>query len=49
MGLVNGEECWCGDLLPPADSKVGMGECDTDCSGYDTEKCMSSVQLLMNL
>jgi cell wall integrity and stress response component len=39
MGLTDGTNCWCGDYLPPADAQVDDTECDTDCSGFDKEKC----------
>ncbi|KAF2429499.1 hypothetical protein EJ08DRAFT_273234 [Tothia fuscella] len=39
MGLVNGSNCYCGALLPVADSKVPDDQCSTPCQGIDTENC----------
>ena len=40
MGLTSGTDCWCGDQLPPVDTKVSDGECNTPCAGYATDHCM---------
>jgi len=39
MGLVNGSNCWCGDLLPPKSAKVDNSSCDTPCNGYNLNNC----------
>jgi len=39
MGLVDGSNCWCGDLLPALSDKVDNGNCDTPCNGYDKVNC----------
>lgn len=39
MGLVDGSNCWCGDLLPPKDTKVDNSSCNTPCNGFDKEMC----------
>ncbi|KIW02854.1 uncharacterized protein PV09_05908 [Verruconis gallopava] len=39
MGLVNGTNCWCGDLIPPVTTQVDNSSCNTPCSGIDTEMC----------
>ncbi|KAF2459359.1 hypothetical protein BDY21DRAFT_282204 [Lineolata rhizophorae] len=39
MGLVNGTNCFCGDLLPAEDSEVDEDNCDTPCAGFDQESC----------
>ncbi|KAF2751824.1 hypothetical protein M011DRAFT_454715 [Sporormia fimetaria CBS 119925] len=39
MALTDGENCWCGDLLPPKESQVDDDECKTPCSG--TEKSIT--------
>ncbi|KAL6709582.1 Protein SLG1 [Coniothyrium glycines] len=39
MGLSDGVNCWCGDLIPPKDSIVPNATCDTTCSGDKTVKC----------
>ncbi|KAB8360658.1 hypothetical protein FH972_024396 [Carpinus fangiana] len=38
FALSKGSHCWCGDLLPPADSKVDSSQCNTGCNGFD-EPC----------
>lgn len=40
MALTEGSNCWCGDMLPAADTKVGDDKCDTPCDGYNKENCM---------
>lgn len=40
LALSGGSDCWCGDTLPPADSKVDDTKCDTSCNGYGSEDCM---------
>lgn len=42
LGLTGGSNCYCGDQLPPADSKVDDSMCSTPCDGYDKEDCMST-------
>lgn len=39
MALVNGSNCWCGDLLPPKAAKVDSSNCDTPCNGYNLANC----------
>ncbi|KAI9752035.1 MAG: hypothetical protein M1815_000808 [Lichina confinis] len=39
MGLRGGDSCWCGDLLPAADSLVDDHDCDFDCVGFPDHKC----------
>ncbi|KAF2175044.1 hypothetical protein K469DRAFT_724625 [Zopfia rhizophila CBS 207.26] len=39
MGLVDGTNCWCGDLIPPKDSQVANSSCDTPCAGFDQDFC----------
>ncbi|KAK4990806.1 Protein SLG1 [Elasticomyces elasticus] len=39
MGLSSGSDCWCGALLPPADSKVDNSKCNSPCNGYKDENC----------
>ena len=36
----NADECWCGDEIPPASSKVDDSFCNSPCSGYGDEICM---------
>ena len=40
MGLIAGSNCWCGDLVPAANSKVSDSECNTNCQGFPADKCM---------
>jgi len=35
----NGNECWCGDEVPPSSAKVDDSKCDTVCAGYGPEFC----------
>ncbi|KAK4960145.1 Protein SLG1 [Elasticomyces elasticus] len=39
LGLSGGSNCWCGDTLPPASSKVDDSSCNTPCNGYGQENC----------
>ncbi|KAF2121919.1 hypothetical protein BDV96DRAFT_639995 [Lophiotrema nucula] len=39
MGLVDGSNCWCGDLIPPKADQVSNSSCNTPCNGFDTAKC----------
>lgn len=39
QATYNGNECWCGNELPPADTLVDDSKCDSPCSGIDTEMC----------
>ena len=40
MGLVNGTDCYCGPLIPPASTQVDNSSCSTPCIGYPKESCM---------
>ncbi|KAF2864195.1 WSC-domain-containing protein [Piedraia hortae CBS 480.64] len=39
LGLSGGSDCWCGDTLPPANTKVDDSKCDSPCNGYGSDKC----------
>ncbi|KAF2728433.1 hypothetical protein EJ04DRAFT_569514 [Polyplosphaeria fusca] len=39
MALVDGSNCWCGDLIPPKAAQVANSSCDTSCNGFPDEKC----------
>ncbi|KAF2237435.1 hypothetical protein EV356DRAFT_511559 [Viridothelium virens] len=39
MGLTSGTNCFCGDQLPPVDTKVADTDCNTPCAGYNKEFC----------
>lgn len=41
MGMTKGTNCWCGDFIPVADSKVSDSKCSSPCAGYDKENCTS--------
>ena len=43
MGLTKGTNCWCGDLIPAADSKVSDSKCNSFCVGFDKEMCRSGT------
>lgn len=40
MATTAGSNCWCGDLLPAASSKVTEDKCDSPCNGYNKQNCM---------
>ena len=40
MGTTAGSNCYCGDQLPVADSKVPDSKCNTPCFGYDKDSCV---------
>ncbi|CAF9920257.1 MAG: hypothetical protein HETSPECPRED_004212 [Heterodermia speciosa] len=42
MGTTSGSNCFCGDLLPVANSKVSDSKCNTPCFGYDKDNCGGS-------
>ncbi|KAL8797569.1 MAG: hypothetical protein Q9195_000386 [Heterodermia aff. obscurata] len=42
MGTTSGSNCFCGDQLPVASSKVSDSKCDTPCFGYDKDNCGGS-------
>jgi len=35
----DGDQCWCGDSLPPSSAKVDDSKCDMTCTGYGPEYC----------
>jgi hypothetical protein len=39
LGLSKGSDCWCGDELPAASSKVDDSNCDSPCNGFDQDMC----------
>jgi len=45
LGLGNGTDCWCGDKLPPKNSKVADTQCNTPCSGYGQNFCGSGSDI----
>lgn len=43
LGLNQGGNCWCGDLLPAADTQVSDSQCNTPCFGFGQENCKTSL------
>lgn len=41
MALSKGSNCYCGDYIPVASSKVSDSKCNTKCNGYPQETCES--------
>lgn len=39
LATSNGDECWCGNELPPSSDKVDDGKCNTPCTGFGSEDC----------
>jgi cell wall integrity and stress response component len=39
LGLGNGTDCYCGNQLPAADTKVDDSQCNTKCAGFPDENC----------
>lgn len=48
MALVDGETCYCGELLPAKDDKIGKENCNTPCAGYDLETCTYMISLILS-
>jgi cell wall integrity and stress response component len=44
MGLSDGVNCWCGDMIPPKAAKTLNTTCSTTCSGDDTTNCKLMAQ-----
>lgn len=47
MGLTNGGDCWCGDLLPPQDTGTDDSKCSMPCLGFGQQPCMNSNNLYL--
>ncbi|KAL0939756.1 WSC domain containing protein [Colletotrichum truncatum] len=39
VAAINGEDCYCGNEYPPADSLVADTKCNFPCPGYNLEAC----------
>jgi cell wall integrity and stress response component len=39
MATYKGSDCYCGDLLPPANTVASNSSCNSPCQGYDTATC----------
>ncbi|GAQ46076.1 hypothetical protein AtubIFM56815_007251 [Aspergillus tubingensis] len=48
FALHNGDECYCGDSLPPSTAKVSSTQCQTPCSGFPSETCGGANAWLIN-
>ena len=46
MGTTKGSNCWCGDLIPAANSKVADSKCNTKCNGYGLDFCKFTFTLV---
>ncbi|KAF2033338.1 hypothetical protein EK21DRAFT_109135 [Setomelanomma holmii] len=49
MGLSDGVNCWCGDLIPAKAWQVDNSSCETTCSGDDRWKCGGAGKLWIEL
>ncbi|PYI02537.1 WSC-domain-containing protein [Aspergillus sclerotiicarbonarius CBS 121057] len=48
FALHNGNKCYCGDQLPPPETKVSSTQCQTPCSGFPSEYCGNTTTWLIN-
>lgn len=39
---MKGANCWCGDLIPAASSKVADSKCNIKCNGFPNDICKST-------
>ena len=39
LAFSNGTNCWCGDELPAASSKVSNSQCNVPCNGFPADTC----------
>lgn len=49
FGMTNGSDCWCGDELPAASSKVSDSKCSTVCNGYGEQNCKHALYVARSL
>src|SRR5271169_320188 len=42
MAMTGGNQCWCGDAMPPLSTKVDLSKCSAVCVGWNQDNCMSS-------
>lgn len=42
MAMTGGNECYCGDEMPPLSTKVDDSKCSAPCVGWTPDNCMSS-------
>ncbi|RAH84747.1 WSC-domain-containing protein [Aspergillus japonicus CBS 114.51] len=40
--LHDGNQCYCGDELPPSESEVPAAQCNTPCAGFPSDTCGGS-------
>ena len=43
LGFSNGTNCWCGNELPAASSKVSDSQCGVSCDGFPDDQCESKL------
>lgn len=39
FAMTGGNDCLCGNTLPPASSKVDDSQCNTNCNGFPSDLC----------
>ena len=44
-GVQNAESCFCGNVAPPPNKIVALGECDMGCTGDTSIKCGGSWRM----
>jgi cell wall integrity and stress response component len=49
LGLSDGENCWCGDMIPAKEWQLPDGNCSTICRGDKTHKCGGANKLWVKL
>jgi cell wall integrity and stress response component len=42
MAMTGGNECYCGDEMPPLSTEVDISKCSAACVGWTPDNCMSS-------
>lgn len=42
MAMTGGDQCYCGDEMPPLSTKVDDSKCSATCVGWKLDSCMSS-------
>lgn len=43
---MGGNQCWCGEAMPPEENHVPQKSCDTPCNGWASENCTYTPTLL---
>lgn len=42
---MGGNQCWCGEAMPPQENHVPQKSCDTPCNGWASENCTYTLTL----